>query len=366
MSSPTIDTFCCVVDSSGIGIDTKLEFRIDLYTIVCIVSSFCSILGAIYQLIPRPQRVNKFKRLHFSGSRQRRIIAWLAIADLMAALGILTRSIFWLYRMNDGVENNNGGFFCAFSSGWIQFFYTATYFWTICYAVDVLLVLQQKEGRSEVYHLICWGLPAITTSVGISILYNPNLNCSHNIENVLPNYLCTHIPLLLAMTINPILYWLSSKKVYGLLTKSFGTFSHHERQLATALKRKFFDIVLVFYICWMPNIINSILLWSMWYNLMTVRTIVLSVWYIMAVLNPLQAVFNALVYRSWDGFGGTKMLLSYCFNYFKYKREEKSAAVSTTDTATVDSDYDSDAETESTPFAVNTQHWYTLSHNGNS
>lgn len=88
MSSPTIDTFCCIVDSSGVGIDVKLEFRVDCYTIVCIVSSFFSILGALYQLLPRPKSLNPNKRLHFSGARQRKIIAWLAFADLLAALGV--------------------------------------------------------------------------------------------------------------------------------------------------------------------------------------------------------------------------------------------------------------------------------------
>lgn len=313
MASPTIDTFCCVVDSSGVGIDTKLDFRVDLYTIICIVSSCFSILGALYQLIPRPKSLSPMKRVHFSGARQRRIIAWLAFADLQAALGILIRSIYWLHLMTDNEENNHGGLFCALVSGWIQYFYTSTYFWNLCYAIDVYLVLQRKEGKQLLYHLLSWGLPAVTASIGLSILYKPDLKCQHDVAHVLPNYLCAHIPLLVTMIANPILYVTSSKKVNELLTKTFGKFSYQERKLATALKQKFFDIVLVFYVCWIPNVVNCLLLWTMWHNLESVRDVIITVWYIMAVLNPLQAVLNSLVYRSWEGLGGVKMLFHHLF-----------------------------------------------------
>lgn len=315
MASPTIDTFCCVVDSSGIGIDTKLKFRVDPYTIVCIASSLFSILGAMYQLLPRPKSLSPMKRVHFSGARQRRIIAWLAFADLQAALGILVRSVYWLYRMTDDEENNNGGLFCALVSGWIQYFYTATYFWNLCYAIDVYLVLKRKEGKQIVYHLLSWSFPALTTSIGLSILYKPDLKCQHDVAHVLPNYLCAHIPLLFTMITNPVLYVLSSKKVNELLTKTFGQFSYQERKLARALKQKFFDIVLVFYVCWLPNMVNCLLLWTMWNRLTEIRDLIIAVWYIMAVLNPLQAVLNSLVYRSWEGFGGVRMLFYNLFTH---------------------------------------------------
>jgi len=314
MASPTIDTFCCVVDSSGVGIDMKLEFRVDVYTIVCITSSIFSIFGAMYQLLPRPKACSPLKRLHFSGARQRRIIAWLAFADLLAALGILVRSAYWLLRVSDEEENNNGGLFCALVSGWIQYFYTATYFWNLSYALDVYFVLQRKNGKPILYHLLSWGLPAITASVGLSILYRPDLKCQHDVPHVLPNYLCTHVPLLFAMIMNPVLYVLSSNQVNELLTKSFGQFSYQERKLARALKQKFFDIVLVFYICWLPNVVNSLLLWTMWHDLYSIRDMIITVWYVMAVLNPLQAVLNSLVYRSWEGFGGVRMLLANLFS----------------------------------------------------
>lgn len=311
MASPTIDTFCCVADGHAIGVDERLGFKVQPYTIVCIFSSIVGLLGGFYQILPRPEKTSPYKRMVFTGHRQRKIITWLAFADLCAALGILIRSASWL--KNGKSIQGNGGIFCAIASGWIQFFYIATYYWNLCYALDVYLVLKQKKGYMWMYHMMCWGLPVLSCALGLTILYYPELQCSHDVLNVLTNYLCVHIPLIGVMIINPVLYILSSRSVEQLLSQNGGKYSVQERKLATALRYKFFRIVLVYYICWIPNVINSILLWTLWYRLLEVKNIVMTVWYVMAVLNPLQAVLNSLVYRGWYGMRHVKELLVILF-----------------------------------------------------
>ena len=100
------------------------------------------------------------------------------------------------------------------------------------------------------------------------------------------------------MILNPILYVQCSKEVDKQLIQRYGQYTHNERQIHDVFKIKFSLINLIFFICWLPNIINAILMWTMWFHL-PVRVIIIS-WYIMAVLNPLQAFFNALVYRKWS------------------------------------------------------------------
>lgn len=57
-------------------------------------------------------------------------------------------------------------------------------------------------------------------------------------------------------------------------------------------------INVVFYICWMPNLICGLILWTSWHNLPD--RFISVIWYMMAILNPLQAFFNVFLYRKWQ------------------------------------------------------------------
>lgn len=115
---------------------------------------------------------------------------------------------------------------------------------------------------------------------------------------VMPNYLLNYGPILMVMIVNPVIYVKCSKEVDRQLIQRYGQYTNNERQIHDMFKFKFSLINIIFFVCWLPNIINAILMWTMWFHL-PVRVIIVS-WYIMAVLNPLQAFFNALVYRKWN------------------------------------------------------------------
>jgi ocular albinism type 1 protein len=57
---------------------------------------------------------------------------------------------------------------------WTQYFYTATWFWTLFYAIDTWRTINSRDSYPILYHSIAWGVPAATTSIGLSILYFPN------------------------------------------------------------------------------------------------------------------------------------------------------------------------------------------------
>lgn len=57
---------------------------------------------------------------------------------------------------------------------WTQYFYTVTWFWTLFYAIDSWLTIKGRDSHPVLYHSMAWGVPAATTSVGLSILYIPN------------------------------------------------------------------------------------------------------------------------------------------------------------------------------------------------
>ncbi|XP_037779562.1 G-protein coupled receptor 143-like [Penaeus monodon] len=191
---------------------------------------------------------------------------------------------------------------CIITSVIIHYFYTATYCWTFLYALDVKLVMHEKRISHRMYHAVAWTIPLILCLIGLLILYLPDLNCHSQAVNpylrFLPNYLSSFIPIVVVMIGNPILYCIAFSKVEKQIMSARGRFTQSERRVVDGLRKKFFLINGVFYLCWLPNIINGIVLWTSWNNLP--KAFIITVWYLMAILNPLQAVFNSMVYRSWE------------------------------------------------------------------
>lgn len=110
------------------------------------------------------------------------------------------------------------------------------------------------------------------------------------------------------MIANPCLYKMSCKEMQSVIITSSGQYTTRERNIIDAIETKFSIINLIFYICWLPNLINGILLWTLWFNLP--MQVIMILWYIMALMNPLQALFNCLVYRRW-GKGSEKVILPW-------------------------------------------------------
>ncbi|XP_052757533.1 G-protein coupled receptor 143-like isoform X2 [Galleria mellonella] len=238
--------------------------------------------------------------------RGRHIIIWLAIADLFASFGILLRSALWLQYKNimPMPDDDVSVLFCSIVSAWTQYFYTATWFWTLFYAIDTWFTIRGQDSYIFVFHLLAWSIPVVTTGIGLSILYFPDATC-HNLTSIssalykiLPNYCATYIPITIVMIVNPIVYVLAGKNVEMAVALPLAQFTSKERRIVDTLRLKFFLINVVFYVCWLPNLVNGVLIWTMWFK-MPVKVIII-IWYIMAFLNPMQALFNALVYRKWN------------------------------------------------------------------
>ncbi|CAH0554404.1 unnamed protein product [Brassicogethes aeneus] len=248
------------------------------------------------------------------------------------------RSAIWLNYKNimPSKDDDTSVVFCAVSSALTQYFYTATWVWTLCYAIDMRLVLSQKDSRLNHYHLAAWLIPAFLTFVGLSLLYIPDANCHTSsslqaaIYRILPNYIATYAPIATVMIANPVLYKYSVKDMRQIITSTSGQFTSKERDVIDAVKIKFSVINIAFYVCWVPNLINGVLLWTLWFHLPA--TCVISIWYLMALLNPLQALLNCLVYRRWSS-GTERVILPWrkVEEYFPVEAESESESSSTID-----------------------------------
>ncbi|CAG0914924.1 unnamed protein product [Notodromas monacha] len=315
MATPTFESLCCADgDKTGGPIDYLLHVHAIPYNAVSLATSLIGIGGALFQVVAvsgqtkRPRATPGVTR-NSSSSRHLSIVQWLAVADLCAALGILIRSAAWLMNATMMLEINwSSQIFCVCISTWIHFFYTATYLWTFFYAIDIMRTLQEKPWLPGLYHGLAWSISAGLTATGISFLYFPNFNCHRGEPNgylyVLPNYISTYLPVLVVMVANPIIYKIAFGQVEIYVAQTRGIITSEEHRAVDALKWKFFCIILAFYICWLPNLINGILLWTNWPDLP--RAGILGLWYLMAVVNPLQAVLNVIVYGKWRN----------CFTWF--------------------------------------------------
>lgn len=98
MADPTVETFCCLRSPEvSESMNLLLDFNSDSYNTVCLVSSSIGMVGAIYQILPRQKPLQNHRWFSVSATRARHIIVWLAVADLLASVGVFTRSLLWLH-----------------------------------------------------------------------------------------------------------------------------------------------------------------------------------------------------------------------------------------------------------------------------
>jgi len=78
--------------------------------------------------------------------------------------------------------------------------------------------------------------------------------------------------------------------------------------MGAMIKIRFFKIMLVFIICWLPNIINESLLFYLEMqadvngsSLKPVRNAAKTTWFIMGILNPAQGFLLSLAFYGWTG-----------------------------------------------------------------
>lgn len=313
MASPLLSSFCCefhcnVAENASCHLQMprwELLFRDGTmsYNILCILSSVFGVIGAVYQLRLRLHDLFGYSaRMPEAINRQSRIIFWLAAADGFASLGILIRSCIWL-SFDRSHAFVFGDLLCAIISGWIQYFYICTYLWTVMFAVDTYMNAGDSDKCSLwLYHTLTWGLSFLICAVGLTILYYPGLDsCGNtNIARQLPHYLASYIAIVCAMVINPILLWKSSKLVHKDLRQR-GSSLIEQKQIVGEVMGRFFSVILIFYACWLPNVVNGIVLLSLNAEIeyrSLGHSVIIALWQMMALLNPIQGFLNSLVYRN--------------------------------------------------------------------
>ncbi|MEE6513224.1 hypothetical protein FKM82_020772 [Ascaphus truei] len=317
MASPRLETFCC--PNRDPATQLVLDFQPQIFGSLCIGSGLVSLLLAIVQLLPKTkQGYRKQGRTNLPKPSSSRILLLVIVCDLLGCLGIIIRSTVWMaspsFIGNISILNTTDVWpiaFCVGSAMWIQLFYSASFWWLFCYAVDAYLVVRRSAGRSTIvlYHTMTWGLAILLCVEGVAMLYYPSVsNCESGLEHAIPHYVTTYAPLLLVMIANPVLFRRTVSTVASLLKGRQGIYTENERRLGTEIQMRFFKIMLVFMICWTANIINESLLFYLEMQpdingelLKNVRNSALITWFIMGILNPMQGFLFTLAFYGWTG-----------------------------------------------------------------
>uniref|UniRef100_A0A3B3ZMY3 G-protein coupled receptor 143 n=1 Tax=Periophthalmus magnuspinnatus TaxID=409849 RepID=A0A3B3ZMY3_9GOBI len=317
MASPRLETFCC--PNRDPATDFVVTFQPVLFGALTLGSAAFSAISAIIQMLPKRKG---YRRLGQSPlprpASSSRILFIISICDILGCAGIIFRSSVWLGVPNIieeiSVANNTEVWpevFCVGSAMWIQLFFSASFWWTFCYAVDVFLVVKTSAGISTIilYHMITWGLAALLCIEGVAMLYYPSISdCEQGLQHAVPHYVTTYAPMLLVLIVNPVFFSRTTSAVTSLLKGRQGIYTENERRLANEIKMRFFKIMLVFFICWVPNIINECLLFYLEMQsdindntFRNIRNAALITWFIMGILNPMQAFLNTLAFHGWTG-----------------------------------------------------------------
>ncbi|KAM8976670.1 G-protein coupled receptor 143 [Pelodytes ibericus] len=318
MASPRLETFCC--PNRDRATELVLDYQPHVFGSLCIGSGALSMILTILQLLPKTkQGYRKLGRSTLPRPSSSRILLLVIVCDLLGCLGIVLRSTVWIaspaFIGNISVLNTTDLWptaFCVGSGMWIQLFYSASFWWLFCYAIDAYLVVRRSAGMSTIvlYHMMTWGLAILLCVEGVAMLYYPSVsNCENGLEHAIPHYITTYAPLLLVMIVNPVLFMRTVSAVASLLKGRQGIYTENERRLGTEIQIRFFKIMLVFVICWTSNIINEGLLFYLEMQpdtdgelLKNVRNAALITWFIMGILNPMQGFLFSLAFYGWTGF----------------------------------------------------------------
>ncbi|XP_078118145.1 G-protein coupled receptor 143 [Sander vitreus] len=318
MASPRLETFCC--PNRDAATEFVVTFQPVLFGALGLGSATLSLVFAVLQILPKRKGYRRLGQYPLPRpASSSRILFIISICDILGCTGIIVRSSVWLGLPNIfdrvSVANSTEAWpevFCVGSAVWIQLFFSASFWWTFCYAVDVFLVVKTSAGISTIilYHMITWGLAVLLCVEGVAMLYYPSISdCEQGLQHAIPHYVTTYAPMLLVLVANPVFFNRTVSAVTSLLKGRQGIYTENERRLANEIKIRFFKIMLVFFICWVPNIINESLLFYLEmqtdindHGFRNIRNASLITWFIMGILNPMQAFLNTLAFHGWTGF----------------------------------------------------------------
>jgi len=211
-------------------------------------SSVVSLIASIIVLIvyinaPRKETISK-------------LICYLTIADLGASLSVIVSQISLMLNEYDFIE-------CVIYRCFVQFFFISSFLWTCCIAhhlyKETLMLSKITNPPLKIYHAISWGISLIIiiVLVGANKIVPSAQSWCH--LDTLFEILFWIVPITLAIAWNAIFYGLIIRRIFWVFqSRMVGSVDNGSLIKSEAIK-KLSLLLLVFIICWLPDMVNHIL-----------------------------------------------------------------------------------------------------------
>lgn len=334
---------------------TLNETERSVYAGIDIGTSVLGLSGALYQVLTwrsflkgrpkyallgagEPGRPTDVKR--FSVATNPSVIFCLAAADILSCIAVFAKSVELIaisrpnVQLPDECVYLHKEYYVYFDTPISiigVFAYVSSFMWTFCYALDIFFQLKRRCIPVFAYHVLCWGTAAVITAFRVVVIQLTNINppvlvntlCSGGHNCILApavssaNYLAFYIPIVFVMLACPVLFLSSLPLIRNMQISNARMLTDQQRKLYYAVARKFFFIVLFFWICWIFNVINGL------YFLVKRSSKGDSpfVFYVLeALTNPMQGFFNAFVF-------GQHQQVKQAFYRYRWDSEERQRAV---------------------------------------
>ncbi|XP_031572457.1 uncharacterized protein LOC116306514 isoform X2 [Actinia tenebrosa] len=238
-----------------------------IFSSVCITTATLSAYGAFVQLRFWSRQLKDFDSRRKPSSNPV-IVFCLALADLFTCIGVILMSILLMTvsppyhnpKLDKNIPKEKWYKYIAVPiESFTMFAYISSYMWTLAYALDICLQVYNKDKslRTRGYLICFWLAPVWLVVVGqYANLYKSIGFCSIKDQEIL-HYMVCFIPLVCVVILLPIIYILAVLKLRKNIMTAHGCYTNAERELLFAVKKKFLLIVSVFMICWITNVVDG-------------------------------------------------------------------------------------------------------------
>lgn len=293
------------------------------YAGIDIATCSVGLLGGLYQMITWRSYLKRHNSYSIAGSGELgrpiagdvkrlavscnpTVILFLALADSLACIGVMAKSIELLMIEQPRLVTDQTGeshrepyqYHYIYVDGPItalgEFAYISSFFWTFCFALDVLFQLRQHRIPVAAYHVLCWGSATVITTLKTILVHwrDKNEVCSLPADRAIANYLAFYLPIVFVMLACPLLFLAALPKIRTLQLGHQRVLTNQQRRVYRAVAGKFFLFVMFFWFCWISNGINGIYVIAHAEKYESPF-----VFYVFeAMTNPLQGFLNAFIY----------------------------------------------------------------------
>eukprot|EP01006_Ploeotia_vitrea_P040811 TRINITY_DN66462_c7_g1_i1.p1 TRINITY_DN66462_c7_g1~~TRINITY_DN66462_c7_g1_i1.p1 ORF type:complete len:285 (-),score=121.11 TRINITY_DN66462_c7_g1_i1:715-1569(-) len=197
-----------------------------------------------------------------------KIIVFLGLADFFNALS-------YLIGLNSEL--------CQLQAAMSQFFAVATFFWTACFAYNIVQVLVYQHmdvSRNEpYYHMVSWGVPAVLLVINLALdsFGDGVVWCWISADHPYLRFLTFYLPLLAIVCFNAVVYVVVSRSLRGDLKRG-------------AVKRRLNHYLFVFLLVRLWSVVNR------FQNFLDPNGPIFFLYFMHTLFSPLQGFCNAVVY----------------------------------------------------------------------